>query len=222
MNQHLIVLCAGNPTLGTIGDISDKSGYIGPAVRYAAAAKHIREKFQDYHKIILVGGRVDNYPKAKAMWHWMAHYEPTINSNHILPKVVFLVSDPDTTGNVVAVRRYWNFTGLPTAAHILTNKYHLPRSMAFFHDMYGVYHPVQFKKIIAEEVLCQYPTDPNIQPQVTLRLQNEANGLEDWNWRRYNRQNEFFFDDLWTCEIHNSNPPIILRRVSLHDLTDNK
>lgn len=144
VGTDLIILCAGSPYVDSIGLLHEekenfdvKNGlFLGSTLRWMAAAKEL--EFNKYDRYILVGGYVDidgvRYHKSKAMKLAIGKY---CNITEELDrKIILLTSEPNTLGNCVTVEQFFKNTHYPKSLSVLTNEWHMERSMAFFNEYF--------------------------------------------------------------------------------------
>lgn len=178
----LILLCPSDPKIidgnYTYFDLDkdkeeDKEIYLGGKVRMEAAAKLAKNTAT----IIVVGG-------SKSKVDGMRNYLKQELKNKKLPVIIRIESDPDTLGNLRAIKNQKiNFEGKSVA--ILTNQYHLPRTLKFAQS---IFPENSFIPIPAELVI--FGTDLVYKDAFLLREQRETKGLKDWEDGIYRNQNK--------------------------------
>ncbi len=194
--EVIAVLCAGNPQIKKVngndevdlGLNTDKSGYLGGAVRFNAAVKLCDQA----KTLILVGGSIE---KVKAMRQYL------VSRGCDASKLILVESDPDTNGNVHAIRKLINsqegpFGGVwPERLGILTNFYHQHRAMRFAADILN-------PKVTLVPLVAEAFTDAdywNEKEEFYKRMTCEINGLRQWEAGDYRDQTKPH--DQWKCNI---------------------
>lgn len=191
--DFVILLCASKSRDDRFDEFPiNKDGlkeYLGGQIRMEAAidfALHVKT-------YIIIGGKDDD-DKVNSMKKYLEKkfqeylIKPT-------PKIIRIQSDTDTTGNLWALRFIFHNAGKVNLLKmgkvgILTNFYHLPRVIRFATDIFKDLE-INFVPIAAEAVITRHLPAFTIRPEATiLRIQNDINGLRDWERGEYRKQNE--------------------------------
>lgn len=186
----VILLCASELNQDDYFDethIKNKNTlYLGGQIRMDAAvdfATHVRKYF-------VVGG---SEKKVSDMKNYM---ENKLDKYKIEPRpnIIRIKSDPDTTGNLWAVKmvlqKAQKLNVLKGRVGIMTNFYHLPRAMRFAIDIFdGV--DVHFIPIAAEAIIVRHqPTYSLHKDAFLVSVSGDINGLRDWENNEYRKQDK--------------------------------
>lgn len=165
VGEDLIILCAGNPYVDENGvlhgdeNLFDEKNNLfqGSKIRWKASAKELTNT--KYDRFILVGGsvKVDNkqYSKSEAMKLIIFKYLNISNEikTNIENKITLLTSEPNTTGNCVSVKEFYDKTHYPKTIKILTNYWHMDRSILIFNNYFKDKYVNNIEKDNAEDIL---------------------------------------------------------------------
>lgn len=165
VGHDLIILCAGDPYVDDDGIVHNKNEIIdkknglfnGSKLRWEASAKELLNPL--YDRFLLVGGSVtlDNhsYSKAEAMKIIIMGYLnlSTDEMNKISDKMYLLTSEPNTLGNCTEVKKFYDKTHYPKTIHILTNSWHMDRSILIFDNYFKDKYVNYIEPDCAESVL---------------------------------------------------------------------
>lgn len=141
--------------------------YLGGDVRMQAAVQIASQT----EFLIVVGG---SKPKVDDMKNFLVQEFEKIKISNI-PDIIRIESDPDTLGNLWAIKK--SGIKLNDGVGILTNFYHLPRSIRISNE---VFPRIAFIPLAAESLLnMKQSTFPLFKKEFILRISREINGLSD-------------------------------------------
>lgn len=189
VGDDLIILCAGSPYLdennilhGDKEIFDEKNGlYLGSTIRYEASALELESN--KYDRYILVGGFIEinsiKHSKSEAMKEIILGYTHLTDEQKqsLNNKITLLVSEPNTYGNCVAVSEYYNQTHFPKTMTILTNEYHMDRSLFIFKEHFMNRYVNIIKEDNAENVL--YFTDADCAHELNITEEQYHNALTE-------------------------------------------
>jgi len=189
-NKILIVPCPGNPNFQDDKikfDNLDGELYLGSEDRMKAAIM----KANEFQEVILVGG---SESKVTAMY---IYFKKKINHE----KLICLVSEPDSTGNLAAVKLYLKETIFNSNITIISNKYHLPRLKLIWQSLYN--SNVNLECIDAETILKkENEVESLYKKELEKREIKENEGCKDWENKLYHNQEKInpWEPEFWKCE----------------------
>ncbi len=197
----VIVLCAselkiaknGSTYFEELNENEKKNSleYLGGQIRMDAAVD-LAERVEVF---IVVGG---SQKKVDDMKKYIQENLRKKGAN--VPPIIRIESDPDTNGNLQAIKKVLkdhslNFKNSEVA--ILTNFYHIPRSLRFAADIFPEYN---FIPLAAESLIIQHqPTYTLYSKEFLLRISDDIDGLRDWEADRYKEQNKLDKDVKAIC-----------------------
>lgn len=199
----VIVLCPSESKVEKNGDVyfeelskNEKRKsleYLGGQIRMDAAVDlALTERVKGF--FIVVGG---NQKKVDDMKKYIT--EQIEKSGKISPPIIRIESTPDTNSNLQAIKKIlgkeMKFKNGETA--ILTNFYHIPRSLRFAADIFPEYN---FIPLAAESLIIKHQPTYTLYPkEFLLRISDDIDGLRDWEAELYKEQNRLEKDVKAIC-----------------------
>jgi len=185
----VVVLCP-NIGFGSVFEEYDKNGvYIGGQTRMQAMADLYNTKDTTVHKIIVVGGGLEQADTTKK-WLKTKHMRDFL-IQHGIPKddILCVASEPDTLGNFRAIWLTCHQLLDCKTIGILSNQYHLARAIQIATDAQFDWS-ARFFPLSAEEFAnTQATVLPSPQSRSVLdRVIRENQGVKDWRSGTYIRQ----------------------------------
>lgn len=173
----LFVLCPGNPEIKddqVILENNDGNGYLGSQVRLDAAVK----VSENVKHVVLVGGTKG---RVLAMEKYL------IDKGCEAEKLTKLVSEPNTLGNIWAVRLFLElFPNCRKEIGILTNSYHRERVMLFAEE---IFKPTGLTALVfGAEDFVKPEINDHFEKEMEKRLANEKRGSKEWKSGNYQNQ----------------------------------
>ncbi|OGZ72598.1 MAG: hypothetical protein A2908_03595 [Candidatus Staskawiczbacteria bacterium RIFCSPLOWO2_01_FULL_38_12b] len=189
----VILFCASEINIDGQFDEIVKNIYLGGQVRMDAAVD-FAERVKIY---FIVGG------SEKKVTDMKSYLEKQFETYKLqdCPKIIRIKSDPDTTGNLWAVKlvlqKNQKLHLLTGKVGLMTNFYHLPRVMRFAADIFKDIN-VNFIPISSEAVITRHlSTYSTYQNAFVARVVQDIKGLRDWEDENYNKQTKV---DDWCYE----------------------
>ncbi len=202
--DYLIVPCPGNPSFDecevTLSDLvksknkSDPDLYLGAKDRMRAAILVA----ENTNKVILVGG---SESKVTAMYLYFTKEMNKRMEKNTMPKLICLISKPDSTGNLAAVKIFLEKEGIISGKFaIISNDYHLPRLKLISNALFSA--SFNLEMISAETILKKGTLDKMYQKELMCRKTCEEAGCRDWENGQYNNQEKIipWTPNFWTCK----------------------
>ncbi len=182
------IIVNGRNSYYEIGDDVRGGGkiYVGGEVRMQAAVKLCAQT----ENIIVVGG---SKPRVDGMRDYLLQemQEAELKEQ---PKIIRVESDPDTLGNLRAIRKAnFRFGG---KAGLLTNSYHFLRIMRMVEALLP---RRRFQPLAAESVMGWNAL--RYVDEFALRLRREVEGFLDWETGVYSKQTNTDMSE-WKCIIY--------------------
>jgi len=184
----VIILCASALNKdGGFDEFALDGSYLGGQTRMDAAVD-FAPRVKNY---IVVGG---SKKKINDMKVYLEQKFKKFRIEHA-PKIIRIKSDPDTNGNLwavkLALRDVKKIDKLSNNdVGIMTNFYHLPRAMRFAADIFNNIN-VNFTPIASEAVIVRHLSTYLLhQKALLLRTTNDINGLRDWENGEYENQDK--------------------------------
>lgn len=158
--------------------LEDQRIYLGGDIRMQAAVQ-LAEQVKYF---IVVGG---SKSKVDGMKNFLIQeFKKEKNTN--IPDIIRIESDPDTLGNMRAIKK--SDAKLTGNVGILTNFYHLPRSLRISKE---VFPNLTFTPLAAESLLYfRQPTFSLFAKEFLFRVSKEINGLADLENGSYKDQHK--------------------------------
>lgn len=175
----LVVLCPGSPNGACLFEDQPKNDnmYLGGNIRMRSAAKIA----PDCHLIIVIGG---DEKKITGMEKYLIRNGISDN------KIVKLESNPDTNGNLNALRKIFEkFPELNKCeVKILSNKYHCDRVEAMAKTIFP--NEISLEFVSAEDSLKEEAEiiEKIYEGQMMARKSSEEQGVKDWEKGTYRDQ----------------------------------
>jgi hypothetical protein len=188
----VVLLCASElDQNGKFIEVETKNGhslYLGGQVRMQAAID-FAHNVENY---IVVGGSEKKVNDMKTFLENSFHKNKILKAGEPAPKIIRIVSEKDTPGNLWAIKFILQELGkldifTQGKIGIMTNFYHIPRTMRFATDIFKEVC-ANFIPICAEAVTTHQETFSIDLPVIIARLKMEINGLSDWEQEIYNKQ----------------------------------
>ena len=195
--DYVIILCpSALNSEGKFDELSSDGSYLGGQTRMQAAVDLY--KSDKVKNLIVVGGGIDEQNQRKK-WRKVNDMRKFLMNNNIPPEnIIRISSKADTHGNLRAVYKTFRDKLKNKSVGILTNFYHLPRTMRFTYDSQFKWENV-FIPICAESVIKSMPlTYLQRIPELLLRIANDIKGIKDWEEGKYTGQD----DEPWKGEIY--------------------
>ena len=194
--DYVIILCPSELRISTnskneyFDELSEdkkrlNSLYLGGQVRMEAAVDIV----QFVQNFIVVGG---SEIKVTGMRDYLLReLQKETKENEITPKIIRIESEPDTNGNLWAIKRWiknYKIKFLGKRIGILTNFYHLPRTIRLSKDILPEYY---FIPLVAESLITRHQSTYSFYPkEFLLRICSEVDGLRDWENEKYRNQHK--------------------------------
>ncbi len=194
--RDVILLCAGERFEKCDKDCK----YLGGPDRQEAAIKIALKK--NIKRIIVVGGGIEK-EKEKEKYLKVDYMFKFLEKRGVeKEKIVKVISEADTHSNLRAIYKLLidhKIEFKHKKIGIITNLYHMPRTLKFAKDTFKKCEQIEFIPISAELILKE-KEDINIyQKQMIKRICEEINGLKDWNDGNYSNQKKEF--NYWRGEL---------------------
>lgn len=178
--DYVIILCASTLKNGQFDDLSSDGSYLGGNIRMQAVVE-LKDKV---NKFIVVGGGIEE--NGKDRWRKTNDMYKYLKKNGVSPqKIIRVASVKDTHGNLRAIYKCLKEKLNKKKLGILTNFYHIPRTLRFATDIFND-QKCTFIPIAAESVVNDFPF--KYWPQLIFRIHNEIKGLSDWENGVYKNQ----------------------------------
>ena len=139
--------------------------YIGGSDRLLSASIIINK----YNNIVLVGG---DTCKINCMESFLTKNNPNCN-------VIQLISNPNTEGNILAIKKYLKINNITKGIYFLSNIYHFTRILTYY--FYNNNSP-DINLLFAEEILQDnnMVSDVNYSKELIYRYKSEYKGLKQY------------------------------------------
>jgi len=199
--DYVVVLCAsGLNQQGAFDEIDQHGLYLGGQVRMRAAIELYNNPLIRTGKFILIGGGVEEQGKEK--WRKVVGMRSFLENNAVpRSNIVCIASGSDTPGNFRALWKVYGSEIEQSRVGILTNFYHLARSMRIAQDAQFAWD-AHFIPICAESIIMAgIPFSLSHIPELTTRIAQEIKGLSDWEKGEYEGQHEHASE--WKGELLN-------------------
>ncbi len=138
---------------------------------------------------ILVGGGLNG--PASIRWHKTDNMRSFLVKNDVPEDIITCIaSEPDTLGNLRAVWKIYHNLVEHQTVGILTNAYHIERTMTMITDMQFDWHGAQFVALPAEDhILAGTVPSHSVRSSALIeRVNVEQQGLRDWHAGTYVHQ----------------------------------